>query len=508
MKRLAVAMIALAAIEVSVAGAQIADQIVIFQHDSTNQIKQLGRFDRTLLWLGSSDFPSGSLSYDSDATSIALNGQGKYWIPWDALAHTEGLVMLPNGVFLPNVILSHYPTDATAAPNGDTLFITRIPLLLPGPLYSFRSGGTLRWMSWNAVSLINNGFPPASVAASALGDIYLGGVTKGACACNPPQAVVVVIDPKNGLMKTSITFPSAGTGNSFFREVAGASDGGMWAYVQGAGAMGPRYYKINGTTIVKDFLAQGGHNGGASIPCYDAYDNIYGVQFYSPPTTLGDRIRKMSPVDGSIVQEFSLGRVIIGLALGAGGEEIFAMTGLASGVRFLDRVNLITGVHSSIQLDPTLVEAAFPGGDPTGYIYANVINRAGDSDGDGVSNGNETLAYTNPYDATSVPWGPRVYLYWNANNTLKLKYTDPDGLLSPTGGLAALDIQAEGYGDVTGFFLQYVTSAIFSKDAKELTVEFGGFSIPNDLKIRITARAQDATGAIGSDWAVTPPGIL
>ncbi|MBI3819630.1 MAG: hypothetical protein HY286_13125 [Planctomycetes bacterium] len=184
------------------------------------------------------------------------------------------------------------------------------------------------------------------------------------------------------------------------------------------------------------------------------------------------------------------------------------MTGLFTGERFLDRVNLVTGVHSSIKINPQFTAATLPGGDPTGFIYANVLDRNGDADGDGVPNGVETAAGSNPYDPTSVPWGPRVYLSWTAANGVRLQITDPDGLGSPNGGIAGFDLQVEGYGDISGFLLQYLTYVNFTPDGKSLTAEFDGLPIPSDLKLRFTARAWDVTGAVGSDWAVSPPGEL
>src|SRR5262249_2322308 len=155
-----------------------------------------------------------------------------------------------------------------------------------------------------------------------------------------------------------------------------------------------------------------------------------------------------------------------------------------------------------IELNPQFLIGSLPGGDPTSFIHANILDPNGDADGDGIPNGVETAAGSNPYDPTSVPWGPKVYLSWTAAGGIRLQYKDPDGLLSPTGGIVALDLQVEGFGDILPYLVPFVTYANLSADTKELTIECDGFPVPQNLKLRFTARAMDATGAIGSDWAI------
>ena len=75
-------------------------------------------------------------------------------------------------------------------------------------------------------------------------------------------------------------------------------------------------------------------------------------------------------------------------------------------------------------------------GDPTGFIFVNVIDRGGDNDGDGIPNGDETAARSNPFDPLSRPDGPKVFIdFAPTSNAPVLIYQDPDGLLGPQKGL-------------------------------------------------------------------------
>lgn len=90
-----------------------------------------------------------------------------------------------------------------------------------------------------------------------------------------------------------------------------------------------------------------------------------------------------------------------------------------------------------------------------------------------------------------------------------MRVLDPDGLLHPVGGLdvSKLKLLVDGYGDVLPFLWPFVTSYSMSSDGTDATIEFGGLPIPNDLKLRVEIEAVDRTGAHGSDWQFTPPGV-
>jgi hypothetical protein len=79
-----------------------------------------------------------------------------------------------------------------------------------------------------------------------------------------------------------------------------------------------------------------------------------------------------------------------------------------------------------------------PNGDPTGFIWANVVDQGGDADSDGAANRVETLSGSNPFDFSSRPQGPKVFIgFVPGTNALVLTFRDPDGLIDPSGGLDA-----------------------------------------------------------------------
>jgi hypothetical protein len=149
-------------------------------------------------------------------------------------------------------------------------------------------------------------------------------------------------------------------------------------------------------------------------------------------------------------------------------------------------------------------------GDPTGFIYANVVDQLGDNDGDGAANRVETLAGSSPYDPLSRPEGPKVYLDFTANDAIILTFKDPDGLLDPAGGLdvGSISVTAGRYGEIFPFLLSFLTFVQVSPDLTEATAVFGALPLAAGLKLTLDVRVADRTGAVGWDWQVTPPGEL
>src|SRR5262249_8682065 len=134
---------------------------------------------------------------------------------------------------------------------------------------------------------------------------------------------------------------------------------------------------------------------------------------------------------------YTFGEVIIGYALGDSGDDAFAVIGKPTGFpgKRLERMNLATGRKSSVSLEGW-VSPSLPYGDGTGFIYANINDRQGDNDSDGVPNGAETAARSNPFDPLSRPNGPKVFVDFEpGTNAIKVIYQDPDGLVDPQGGL-------------------------------------------------------------------------
>jgi hypothetical protein len=174
-------------------------------------------------------------------------------------------------------------------------------------------------------------------------------------------------------------------------------------------------------------------------------------------------------------------------------------------------MNLVTGVKSSVPLEPTWSSGTIADGDPTGFIYANVVDRGGDNDGDGAANGAETSAGSNPFDALSRPEGPKVYIsFAPGTNAITLTYVDPDGLLDQVGGLdlTTLSLKADGFGEVFGSLFPFLSSVAVTPDGTSATATFGLLPLPMGLKVGLEASVADKTGATGWDWQVTPPGDL
>jgi hypothetical protein len=72
----------------------------------------------------------------------------------------------------------------------------------------------------------------------------------------------------------------------------------------------------------------------------------------------------------------------------------------------------------------------------------------------------------------------------------------------------SIELLAGAHGDVFPLLLPFVTSVQISPDGTSGTIVFGGLPLADGLKLPLEARATDKTGAVGWDWAVTPPGDL
>jgi hypothetical protein len=203
--------------------------------------------------------------------------------------------------------------------------------------------------------------------------------------------------------------------------------------------------------------------------------------------------------------------LIVGFALGASGEDLFVATASLEKPNYrLMRINLATGVKSARALDP-YQSVRIADGDPTGFIFANVVDQFGDNDGDGATNRQETLAGSSPYDPASRPDGPDVYIaFAPATNALVLELVDPDGLFDPVGGLdlATLSVRLGPHGEVLDVLLSFLSSVQVSPDRTRLTAHFDALPFASDLRWEVEVTVTDKTGAVGWDWQVTPPGEL
>src|SRR5262249_54861430 len=143
--------------------------------------------------------------------------------------------------------------------------------------------------------------------------------------------------------------------------------------------------------------------------------------------------------------------------------------------RRLARLNLETGVQSTVPIpdQPEGYDAyAFPPGDATGWTYASAVDTAGDDDGDGIGNGAECAAGSDPYDPESRPDGPFVGLSFSAEHAVVLTIRDSDGLRDPQKGLdfGSLQLLWNGGQDVLPLLWPYITSITVTPDWTEGTV--------------------------------------
>ncbi|MBI3818301.1 MAG: hypothetical protein HY286_06380 [Planctomycetes bacterium] len=238
------------------------------------------------------------------------------------------------------------------------------------------------------------------------------------------------------------------------------------------------------------------------------------VPFGMNPVGEQSVIAQVDSTTGIVEKEWDLKRRIFNFTFGPTGEEIFALTTdfvVANKNPELVKLNLVTGQQSALSLwQYKYID--FPDGDPTGYIRATILDPNGDSDFDGYKNYEEVLNGYNPYDPYNHPGGPKVYVWFdaNANNSLNVKYVDPDGIIDIVGGLDpasfSLILENASLGPIEVFThaLAGAQSITLSPDGKELTIDFGQvFALPGG-DIGVTASVADKTGAKAWDWHKVP----
>jgi hypothetical protein len=309
---------------------------------------------------------------------------------------------------------------------------------------------------------------------------------------------------------------SNGVGDEVLPDFVATIDGTMWMHRWGPtsptifGAM----ERTDGTTILESFdLDHAGSDGQTAAIRVDGTGKLYMVSSSSDPTQNGKFLYRFNPSSpGAAEATYTMGGLITGFVLGANGDEAYVMVAplAAPLTRRLERVNLVTGRKSSVPMD-AWPNSAIAYGDPTGFVYANVVDRAGDNDGDGIPNGVETAARSNPFDLLSRPDGPKVFVdFAPTTNAPVLIFQDPDGLLNSTKGLnlSTVSLKVGIYGEVLQFLFPFLTSVTVSPDGTQATAVFGVLHLASNAKLKFEARVADKTGAVGWDFQVSPPGDL
>jgi hypothetical protein len=484
------------------AWSQIADQVVIVGRDVVTKYV-VARFDRKLNLLGETQVASEGSSGNFDImTQLAPDANGVYWITFDPVHVKKLLRVSPDGQLLPSVVLGHNPVGLGMTAEGTVYALTTLQLTANGPIYKVSNDGTILWAN-SAAPLLYTGDYPDHFAVTSTGGTFVGGNSKGPCGCEFLHPFVVGVSLADGGVLRTETFP---TGSII--DLTGSIDGALWGLPGGL-------TKMDGHSVLAQFSVAGGYSGATGQIRVNGDGDVWLVSPSGAEGAEGSLIRLFSQFDGSLIHEMNMGGTIIGFSLGPSGDDAFAV--IATFVpptfpRRLVRLNLVTGVRSTVPLTATFGTSAYMcNGDPTGFHFANVIDQQSDNDGDGIANGVETASRSNPFDPLSRPSGPKVFIDFVAGtNALKLDFQDPDGLVDPQGGLdiSSLSLTIANYGNVFNYLWPFATGLDVSPDLTQASLTFGALPLPNNKKWQIEARVSDLTGAVGWDWQVTPPGDL
>ncbi|MHC5211121.1 MAG: NHL repeat-containing protein [Planctomycetota bacterium] len=487
---------------------QVREQVIVTSHDVGNSHPHVRRFDRRLALLGETDLvPQAQSSLDEILTEVGIGPDGTIWLPIDDLNQKKLVRMDRDGNLLPSIVLAHNPVCLAVSQSGTVYALTRIPLLTDGPMYSASGDGGVLWSNGAAPALYGT-FLPANLAITVTGDVWVGGSTDAPCGgcIFDSEGLVVQIDLANGDVLRTISLVPVPIQQLTLASMAAAPNGTVWSAV----GFGLPFYLMNTDSngLLSTVPIASISNTDVYYIRVDAGGDIWAVG--SIDESEGALIRRFSQSDGSILTELNVDDRVHGFALGPSGEEMFAVTiSVTPPFYRLVRVNLVTERMSARSLDPWIFNGLGTG-DPTGFVYANVVDQLGDNDNDGATNRAETLAGTSPYDPLSRPEGPKVYIDFTANNAIILIFKDPDGLLDPVGGLdvGSISLEAGVYGEIFPLLLSFLTFVQVSPDLTEATAVFGALPLGTDLKLPLDARVTDKTGAVGWDWQVSPPGEL
>jgi hypothetical protein len=489
---------------VSVASAQIADQVIVFGKGHS-----VLRFDRRLDLLGETVLP-GFGTVDS-TSRLSIDGQGVAWIPFYLQPAGIERMQADGSLFSPAPVPDNLVSCACSA-DGDAFALT---MGAPwGHVSGFGHDGQFLWT--NSQGIMPYAGAPTRLLITTQGHVWIGGVA------TPPgkfwyRTLLTEVSTENGGVERTYWPPdlTRGFGDEVLPEFVATIDGTMWMHRYGPASVTPfgAMENTDGTTILQSFNVDQGQNGQTAAVRVDGAGQLFMVSKGDVIDKGGNKLLRVDPASpDSPAATYVMGGLITGHALGASGDEAFAMVApfAAPLTRRLERVNLVTGRKSSIPTD-TWYDATLAYGDPTGFVFANTVDRQGDNDGDGIPNGVETAAHSNPFDALSRPDGPKVFIdFVPGSNAPVLILRDPDGLLDERKGLdlAKLSLKVGGYGEVFPNLLPFVTAVDFSPDRTQARVVFGALHLADNAQLKFEARVTDLTGAVGWDFQVSPPGDL
>jgi hypothetical protein len=484
---------------------QIADHVLIVGRDVVLK-EVVARYDRKLHLLGETLLANeGSLGSVDITTQLVPDANGVYWLNFDTADVTKLLRISPDGQLLPSAVIGHNPVGVGMTQQGTVYALTK--LLFNGPLYRVSNEGSIVWSNLAIPSMYTGDYPD-HVGVTSTGKVFIGGNWKGTSGLQFLHGLIVGVDPDTGSAKSQQEFLQSES----IADLVGSIDGKLWTLAYSSGVY---LTKTDGRQTLQSDPVLGGNNGQTLQIRVNGEGDVWLVSPNNEEGADGTHIRLFSQLDGSLLSEHDMGGAVIGFALGASGDEVFAVMAVLQAPDFprrLVRTNLVTGVRSTAPLTGQFGTSIYMcNGDPTGFHFANVIDQAGDNDGDGYSNRTETAARTNPFDPLSRPVGPKVFIsFAQSNNAIILKFVDPDGLLDPVGGLSipSISVHLGPYGEVFNYLLPFLTFVQVSPDLTEATALFGALPLASDKKWELEASVTDKSGARGWDWQVTPPGDL
>ena len=488
---------------------QIASEVRVFADDTTGGGDAYLRFDRTLTLLSAThvSYLGGVLA---KKTPIGVDSAGRSWIAFDPLNTTQLLRLDNQGNVLPSTWLADTPVNVVVGADGRAYATTRIGLSASGPAYGVDSAGKVLWSNISGPAQFTFGYPQQLVMTST-GQVWIayGKKPHGPTPWTVPY--LMRLDPSNGNPIQSLALPGLAGFNIGVVHLSAAPAGTMWAFVDEG--LVKRLYEVDGTRIAHAFEIDGGANSATEQMYIDCQGRPHVVSLFQSGAS-GSKLLRYDPGAPSAPDAvYQFGGTIVGWEFGPSGEDVYAVIAPTSAplTRRLERMNLVTLTKSSVSLDPKWFDSTIAYGDATGWVFASVIDRGGDNDGDGVSNGAETDAGSDPFDVKSTPDGPKVYVSFQpVTNAITLTWKDSDGLFDPVGGLdlSSISLKASGYGEVMSYLWPFLSAVTLSPDGKEATLVLGGLPLPPNLKIALEPHVKDKTGHESWDSQVTPPGDL
>jgi hypothetical protein len=331
---------------------------------------------------------------------------------------------------------------------------------------------------------------------------------------------LVQVSPLTGNVLSQQVFPQVGN-SQFGSGIGGAAaalDGRHWVDVGGPTNPGPsgfrkthRVVHAEAKKVLSDFIFNGEYLRMRVGPD----DSIYFLSGKSGGPY--DELVRFDSKSGTVAKVLKIaGGVFPIYNLSNNTEEAYFTSAVLTPSGEIEyrliKLSLVTGQWSYVAVSGFLKDPKFVRGDSSGQLMATVIDQDGDNDGDGYTNFREVRLGYSPYDGTSHPGGPKIYLWFDETNSfaLNIKMYDPDGIFDTNGGIqmSSLAIRAQhpqlGEIDILASLLPYVTNHVLSQDGTELTLTFGGYAFPKDLGYGITASVSDVQGAYAYDWHMSP----